>query len=73
MTNLKEKTNLELARTALNCLEELEFRGNKEIEKARQDVAFFHSDILTMKSMARALELRQEEEWDEEMEHSRND
>jgi len=41
MTNLKEKTNEELARIALNCLEELENRGNRGIKRARQDVEHF--------------------------------
>ena len=74
MTNLKEKTNEELARTALNCLEELEFRGNKAIKKARQDVAIFHYGILALQSMLKAREIELLEEiWGEEMEHSRND
>ena len=54
--NIKKATNLDLARTALNCLEELVRRGNERLDKARQDVAFFYSDVLSLQSRKSALE-----------------
>jgi len=56
MTNLKEKTNEALARTALNCLEELKNRGNKSLETAIIHTATFYNEILSLQSMASALE-----------------
>ena len=47
--------NVELATIALNALEELIRRGNEELDGARQRVAFFHSDILCLQSMASAI------------------
>jgi len=59
--NIKKATNLDLARTALNCLEELVRRGNERLDKARQDVAFFYSDVLSLQSRKSALEAREKE------------
>ena len=59
--NIKKATNLDLARTTLNCLEELVRRGNKELNEARQRVSFFHADILCLQSMANAMEAQEEE------------
>ena len=53
--NIKTATNLDLARTALNCLEELVRRGNEELDEARQRVAIFHADILCLQSMISAI------------------
>jgi len=55
MTKITEKTNEELARTALGCLQELEFRGNKDVKNARCEVAFFHSNILDMRDRVKSL------------------
>ncbi len=56
MTDLKEKTNEELARTALDCLTELVQRENKSLEEAATSVSYFLSDILILREMAEALE-----------------
>ena len=73
--NIKKATNLDLARTTLNCLEELVRRGNKELNEARQRVSFFHADILCLQSMMSAighgLDDDDDPNWDEEMEHNR--
>jgi len=55
MADQRSMTNLELATQALDALEELEYRGNRQLAKARQDVAFFHNDVLFLKSKASAL------------------
>ena len=47
--------NIELARMALDSLEELVRRGNKELDEARQKVAFFYEDILCLQSMISAI------------------
>ena len=56
MANLKEKTNEELARIALDCLCELEQRGNKSLEEATTSISYFLSDILMLREMVEALE-----------------
>ncbi len=55
--NIKTATNLDLARTALNCLEVLVYRGNERLDKATQDVAFFHSAVLFLQSRKADYEL----------------
>lgn len=60
VTNLRSVSNLELARVALNALEELERRGNTELESARQTVFYFHTDVLGLKCRMDALLLADE-------------
>ncbi len=59
---MKSLTNVVLAKTALDCLEELENRGNSNLSKARQDVLFFYEDLLMLREMAAALESTSEQE-----------
>ncbi len=51
----KSMTNEELSATALDCLEELEHRGNRDIESARRTVFLFHENVLSLKARAAAL------------------
>ena len=53
--NIKRATNLDLATVALNSLKELVRRGNEELNEARREVAFFHSNILCLQSMISAI------------------
>ena len=62
MSELKDKTNLELARIALGCLEEITRRGNSHIEPARLLISRFYADIHTLKLKAHALASPQESE-----------
>ena len=54
--NVKNASNEELARLALNCLSELEQRGNIELQEATTSVSYFLSDIQMLMEMAEALE-----------------
>lgn len=51
----KSMFNEELARVALDCLEELEHRGNRQLGDARRAVASFHNDILVLEAKAATL------------------
>ena len=54
--NIKEANNEELARFALNCLEELERRGNKGLRTAQREISLFHTEIIVLRGMAEELE-----------------
>ena len=79
MTDLQELTNFKLAKVALDVLEELERRGNRGLEKARQDVALFYASILCIQSeidalsLEDALALEDEEQDIEDFERARQD
>ena len=53
--SLRGKTNLELARTALDALEELDRRGNHSLDVARQAVFYFYEDVLGLTAQMEAL------------------
>ena len=52
---IKAYLNIELAKMALDSLEELVRRGNEELDEARQRVAIFYADILCLQSMISAI------------------
>ncbi len=60
MADRRSMTNLELARQALDALEELDRRGNIGLSSACQDVAFFHADVWGLKCKMEALALADE-------------
>ncbi len=72
---IKAYLNIELAKMALDSLEELVRRGNEELDQARQKVSYFYEDILCLQSMISAighgLDDDDDPNWDEEMEHNR--
>ena len=63
--NIKNANNEELASLALNCLEELERRGNS-LNRAKQDIEIFLNDIIVLQQMFEEMELMLDQQHQDE-------